>query len=211
MEPFHAVVLTVSLFVLTFFNPGANLFVVVANQPRIRDAGRESSPAWASATGDAFYSGLGLFGLATLITQCEAVFSLIKIGRRRLFIMVRLEQYSPPGDAANEHAPDADCRPVDIFFRRGLMTDLSNPQTVLFFISIFSVTLSAETPTWARLMAWAGIVLSSVIWRIFLSQAFSLPAVRRAYGRIQRIASRVIGAIIGMFALRLLYEGVTHR
>ncbi|MDI4748402.1 hypothetical protein MJL81_11295, partial [Salmonella enterica subsp. enterica serovar Anatum] len=26
MEPFHAVVLTVSLFVLTFFNPGANLF-----------------------------------------------------------------------------------------------------------------------------------------------------------------------------------------
>lgn len=37
------------------------------------------------------------------------------------------------------------------------------------------------------------------------------PAVRRAYGRIQRIASRVIGAIIGMFALRLLYEGVTHR
>ncbi|ELT5543122.1 LysE family transporter, partial [Salmonella enterica] len=101
--------------------------------------------------------------------------------------------------------------PWTIFFRRGLMTDLSNPQTVLFFISIFSVTLSAETPTWARLMAWAGIVLSSVIWRIFLSQAFSLPAVRRAYGRIQRIASRVIGAIIGMFALRLLYEGMTHR
>ncbi|WP_170980920.1 LysE family transporter, partial [Escherichia coli] len=46
--------------------------------------------------------------------------------------------------------------PWYIFFRRGLITDLSNPQTVLFFISIFSVTLNAETPTWARLMAWAG-------------------------------------------------------
>ena len=101
--------------------------------------------------------------------------------------------------------------PWYVFFRRGLLTDLSNPQTVLFFISIFSVTLSAETPTWARLMAWAGIVLSSVIWRIFLSQAFSLPAVRRAYGRIQRVASRVIGAIIGVFALRLIYEGIRHR
>lgn len=31
------------------------------------------------ALGDAFYSGLGLFGMATLITQCEEVFSLIKI------------------------------------------------------------------------------------------------------------------------------------
>lgn len=53
----------------------------------------------------------------------------------------------------------------------------------------------------------AGIVLASIIWRVFLSQAFSLPAVRRAYGRMQRVASRVIGAIIGVFALRLIYEG----
>lgn len=101
--------------------------------------------------------------------------------------------------------------PWYVFFRRGLITDLSNPQTVLFFISIFSVTLHAETPTWARLMAWAGIVLASIIWRVFLSQAFSLPAVRRAYGRMQRVASWVIGAIIGVFALRLIYEEVTQR
>ncbi len=82
---------------------------------------------------------------------------------------------------------------------------------VLFFISIFSVTLNAETPDWARLTAWAGIVLASVIWRIFLSQAFSLPAVRRAYGRMQSVASRVIGAIISVFALRLIYEGIVQR
>lgn len=125
--------------------------------------------------------------------------------------MVRLEQYSPPGDAANEHAPDADCRPVDDFLSPGINDRFIQSANRTVFYQYFSVTLSAETPTWARLMAWAGIVLSSVIWRIFLSQAFSLPAVRRAYGRIQRIASRVIGAIIGMFALRLLYEGVTHR
>jgi len=56
-------------------------------------------------------------------------------------------------------------------------------------------------------MAWAGIVLASIIWRVFLSQAFSLPAVRRAYGRMQRVASWVIG----VFALRLIYEGVTQR
>lgn len=73
------------------------------------------------------------------------------------------------------------------------------------------MTLSAETPTWARLMAWAGIVLASVIWRIFLSQAFSLPAVRRAYGRMQQVASRIIGMVIGLFALRLIYEGVTRQ
>ena len=101
--------------------------------------------------------------------------------------------------------------PWYIFFRRGLITDLANPQTVLFFISIFSVTLSPNTPTWAKLSAWLGIVLSSVIWRVFLSQAFSLPAVRRTYASMQRIASRAIGVVIGAFAIKLIYEGLTRR
>lgn len=209
MEPLHAVVLTVSLFVLTFFNPGANLFVVVQTSLA---SGRRAGviTGLGVATGDAFYSGWG-FWFGDARTQCEAVFSLIKIvgGAYLLWFAWSSIRHQATPQMSALQAPIA--APWTIFFRRGLMTDLSNPQTVLFFISIFSVTLSAETPTWARLMAWAGIVLSSVIWRIFLSQAFSLPAVRRAYGRIQRIASRVIGAIIGMFALRLLYEGVTHR
>lgn len=163
------------------------------------------------ALGDAFYSGLGLFGLATLITQCEEIFSLIRIvgGAYLLwFAWCSMHRLSTPQMSTLQQPISA---PWYVFFRRGLITDLSNPQTVLFFISIFSVTLHAETPTWARLMAWAGIVLASIIWRVFLSQAFSLPAVRRAYGRMQRVASRVIGAIIGVFALRLIYEGVTQR
>jgi amino acid exporter len=49
--------------------------------------------------------------------------------------------------------------------------------------------------------------MSSVIWRIFLSQAFSLSVVRRGYSRIQRVISKVIGAVVGAFALRLIYEG----
>ncbi|GCU65589.1 neutral amino-acid efflux system [Escherichia coli] len=60
-------------------------------------------------------------------------------------------------------------------------------------------------------MAGRGLCFNSLFWGVFLGQAFALPAGRRAYGRMQRVASRVIGAIIGVFALRLIYEGVTQR
>ena len=211
MDPLHAVYLTVGLFVITFFNPGANLFVVVQTSLA---SGRRAGvlTGLGVALGDAFYSGLGLFGLATLITQCGEIFSLIRIVGGACYYTTQTirdkRRHSTPQMSTLQQPISA---PWYVFFRRGLITDLSNPQTVLFFISIFSVTLHAETPTWARLMAWAGIVLASIIWRVFLSQAFSLPAVRRAYGRMQRVASRVIGAIIGVFALRLIYEGVTQR
>ena len=75
MDPLHAVYLTVGLFVITFFNPGANLFVVVQTSlASCRRAGVLTGLG--VALGDAFYSGLGLFGLATLITQCEEIFRL---------------------------------------------------------------------------------------------------------------------------------------
>ncbi|MBZ2227632.1 hypothetical protein K6496_19750 [Escherichia coli] len=58
---------------------------------------------------------------------------------------------------------------------------------------------------------WDALRMNMMISYQELVRTFPLPAVRRAYGRMQRVASRVIGAIIGVFALRLIYEGVTQR
>lgn len=206
MEPLHAIWVTIGLFVLTFFNPGANLFVVVQTS---LSSGRRAGvcTGLGVALGDAIYSGLGLFGMVALMTQFESLFSLIKIagGLYLLWYAYGVVRNQNDVQISALHTPFPGKGAV--FFRRGLITDLSNPQTVLFFISIFSVTLSADTPIWAKLLTWAGIVLSSVLWRIFLSQAFSLSVVRRAYSRIQRVASKIIGAVVGIFALRLIYEG----
>lgn len=56
MDPLHAVYLTVGLFVMTFFNPGANLFVVVQTSLA---SGRRAGvlTGLGVALGDAFYSG----------------------------------------------------------------------------------------------------------------------------------------------------------
>lgn len=175
MDPLHAVYLTVGLFVITFFNPGANLFVVVQTSLA---SGRRAGvlTGLGVALGDAFYSGLGLFGLATLITQCGEIFSLIRIvgGAYLLWFAwcSSMRRHSTPQMSTLQQPISA---PWYVFFRRGLITDLSNPQTVLFFISIFSVTLHAETPTWARLMAWAGLCSHQLSGESFLVRRFLCP------------------------------------
>lgn len=72
MEPLHAVVLTVSLFVLTFLTPARTCLWWCKPTASGRRAGVITGLG--VALGDAFYSGLGLFGMATLITQCEEIF-----------------------------------------------------------------------------------------------------------------------------------------
>lgn len=78
MDPLHSIAVTLFLFVLTFFNPGANLFIVVqttlsSGQKAVLTCGYGVVP------GNAIYPGLGLFGLVTLMHEFGAFFSLIKV------------------------------------------------------------------------------------------------------------------------------------
>ncbi|HWZ73796.1 MAG TPA: LysE family transporter [Casimicrobiaceae bacterium] len=97
------------------------------------------------------------------------------------------------------------------YFTRGLVTDLANPQTVLFFASIFAVTLTPDTPTWAKAVSWIGIVVTSMLWRSLLSVALSHHRVRRAYKRAQVPMERLVGVPLGAFGARLLIRGVSER
>jgi amino acid exporter len=96
-------------------------------------------------------------------------------------------------------------------FLRGFITDLANPQTVLFFASIFAVTLTASTPVWARILSWFGIVAASAVWRVLLSFAFSRERVRSTYSRWQHAIERVVGAAFAAFGARLIAEGISRR
>lgn len=138
MDEIHVIILTIGLFVLTFINPGANLLVVVQTS---LSSGKNAGllTGLGVALGDAIYSGLGLFGMAALIAEGGALFSAIKIGGGLYLVwyaynMVRHRQELHMGMGA---VATSSITPWYVFFRRGLLTDLSNPQTVL-FLSVFS-------------------------------------------------------------------------
>jgi amino acid exporter len=210
MEFAHSALLAVGLFALTFLSPGPNLLVVLQSS---LSAGRAAGIATGLgvAVGDAVYAGLGLSGVAAVITAGGLLFSVIKIlgGAYLIWIGIRLLLNSKPMQL--DFAFQGTRLSLARHFRRGLVTDLANPQTVLFFASIFSVTLNAATPLWAKIAAWAGIVATSMVWRAGLSHAFSLPWVRRGYVRVQRSTERLAGIALGAFGARLVSEGVSHR
>lgn len=206
----HSVILTVGLFALTFLSPGPNLFVVVqASLVAGRSAG--FAAGLGVAVGDGIYAGLGLLGMATLIARSGELFSAVQVvgGLYLLWLAWKLVRRHPPA-RLDDLAP-APKRSLGGHFMRGLMTDLANPQTVLFFASIFALTQSGSTPSWARLLAWLGILGASLLWRSFLSVAFSRRRMRIAYGRWQRGIERIAGILLASFGARLLLDGICRR
>ncbi len=209
MDPLHSIIITLFLFILTFFNPGANLFIVVQTT---LSSGKKAglTCGYDVVLGNAIYSGLGLFGLVTLMSEFGALFSLIKVlgGLYLLYYAISVFKNKTQLNLSTENITEH--FPKGVYFRRGLISDLSNPQTVLFFMSIFSTTISPSTPLWTKLVIWLGIVLASLIWRIILCQTFSLSSVRRSYSRIHKVVGKVVGLILGTLATRLICQGVTE-
>lgn len=207
MDPISGIFLTLGLFGLAFLNPGANLFVVVQTT---LSSGRKAGVICASGVvfGDAIYSGLGLFGLNALMTQFEHLFSFVKIFGGLYLLWYAWTVFHNEKQLDVVHDKGEHKEKSWVFFRRGLISDLSNPQTVLFFVSIFSITLTPETPLWVKLVTWVSIVLLSLVWRLFLCYAFSTHKARMIYSRISQTAGKVISIILSALALKLIYQGV---
>jgi len=210
MDALHASIATVGLFALTFLVPGANLLVVVQSS---LSGGRAAGIAAGIgvAAGDGIYAGLGLFGMSALITEGGTLFHGIKIlgGLYLIWFGIRLFGSRTPLALSGKSMSTAGT--LFGYFTRGLVTDLANPQTVLFFVSIFAVTLTANTPMWVKGASWFGIVAASVLWRSLLSVTLSHDRVRHAYERVGLPMERLAGIALGAFGARLLVQGVSQR
>ena len=210
MTPSHSVLVTIGLFGLTFLSPGPNLLIVVQSS---LSSGRAAGIAagLGVAVGDAIYAALGLFGMAALIAESGDLFAVVKVagGLYLLWLAWRMLKGGSAAridvDAAKPGAATAN------LFVRGLVTDLANPQTVLFFASIFAVTLTPTTPAWAKALSWLGIVAVSATWRSLLSFAFSRRRIRTLYARSQRAIERFAGVAFAAFGAKLIVEGISVR
>lgn len=206
---YHAVVTAVGLFALTFLSPGPNLFLIV--QTSLSQGKSAGMAAGAGvATGDAIYAALGLVGMATIISTSHTIFAVIQIlgGAYLLWYGFNLFRQARGGTrAVIGDAAIAAPAYTRANFRRGMITDLANAQTALFFVSIFSVTITPSTQWTTKLAIWLGITVTSLLWRTVVSLAFSHPLVRRGYMRLQAHLEQLVGVVLMGFGLKLIYGG----
>ncbi len=207
---YHAVLTAIGLFALTFLSPGPNLFLIV--QTSLSQGKSAGIAAGAGvATGDAIYAALGLVGMATIIATSHTVFACIQIlGGAYLiwygFNLFRQARGRTKAVIGNTAAPISAVS-ASVNFRRGMITDLANAQTALFFVSIFSVTITPSTQWPTKLAIWVGISLTSLLWRVMVSLAFSRPLVRRGYMHVQAYLEQLVGVVLMGFGVKLIIGG----
>ncbi len=89
-------------------------------------------------------------------------------------------------------------------FRVGFMTSALNPKIALFYGSVFATALP-PSPSWVHVASAVAVVyFNSIIWHTSLAVVFSQKAVQQAWLRNFARLSKVSGAVVGAFGLRLI-------
>ena len=202
MEYLNSILLVMGLFLLGVVSPGPN-FLVVIQQSLSKGHKAGIVTGLGVALGDFLYAAAGLFGLAALIGLSGWLFGLIKFlgGAYMVYLGIKMIKNSRKADfikiKKEVNYSLTKC------FRLGIITDLANPKTIIFFASIFATTIKPDTPKWVLGGMLIGIVLTSITWRIGLSYMFSRNLFRVFYMKFRKWIEAAFGMFLILFGIKL--------
>lgn len=188
---------------VAMISPGPNFFVVTQTSvTRSRREGVLSALGVAAAA--ALWSGAAVLGVSLLFETTAWLYAVVKVLGGAYLIYLGLRSWRRAGmllaAPAQVRTPPSGWRA----FRVGFTTNLTNPQSVVFFGSIFAALLPAGSPVWLRAAAVGVVVFNALWWHLTLALAFSTRRVQGVYGALKRPLDYLLGGVLVLLGARLV-------
>jgi RhtB (resistance to homoserine/threonine) family protein len=196
--------------ILSGLSPGPDFFLVMKNSLGF---GRRIGIATALGVASAlfFHVTYTVLGFTYIIEKIPSVFIAIKIAGALYLLWLGFhairsakqnKEQEKQGLKINEN------KNVKQGFREGFICNVLNPKAALFFLSIFSQFISADTASWVRWAYGTEIVIAVGLWFIFISTVISYQKFRHYYERYSHWFDRCLGAILIYFAVFIAYSTI---
>ena len=111
----------------------------------------------------------------------------------------------------NRHQAQDDLNTVEApksYFMQGLLTNLSNPKTLIYFSSVFSLALSSSASDYLKAQLAVIIPLQTFITFTLLMLLISHPKIKEAYQRSGSYIDMISGGLFLIFAVWLWYDAL---
>jgi threonine efflux protein len=89
-------------------------------------------------------------------------------------------------------------------YMQGVLTNLTNPKTIVYFGSIFALFMRPGTPGWVQMTAISIVIVDTVLWYGAVAVLFSRRIVQQRFAAVQRPIHRLAGAAMIAFGGRLM-------
>jgi len=194
---------------LSVMSPGSN-FVVVMETAVVHRTRAALAVVFGIATGDLLWSLAALLGLSAVFALWPWLYGAMKIFGGAYLVYLGVMTWRSQGLPRAEKSPDVDrpptTRSLASAYGRGLLTTLTNPKSVVYWGSIFTLFLKPDMPIWVQSSAVGIGVVDALLWYGAVAFLFSTGFVQRFYTRVQRWIRRITGAVMIGFGAKMLFD-----
>lgn len=199
--------LTVALVhLLAVASPGPDFAIVLRESV---SNGRQAGiwTALGVGSGILLHVGYCLLGIGLIVSQSIVLFNLLKwlAAAYLIYIGIRALQARPADPAGAELAPLA-ARSPRAAFARGFVTNGLNPKATLFFLSLFTLVISPQTPLLVQAGYGLYLALATAVWFCAVALLFSQARVRRGFVRLGHWFDRLMGAVLVGLGIKVAFS-----
>jgi threonine efflux protein len=191
-----------AIWLLAVVSPGP-AFIVLSQLAAGRSRAAALGAAFGIALGAMVFAVLTLWGLAVVVTQIAWLGTALRVAGALYLVYLGLALFTSAAERLPE--PPKATREGDTFagFRTGLLTSLTNPKTIAFFVSLFAVALPPALTLAGKLVLLAGGFTIEISWYVLVALALSTGRLRALYARARKGIERLLGAALVLLGVRL--------
>ncbi len=209
MQSYWPEFLTVAIVhLLAVASPGPD-FAVMVRQALCQSRRNALITALGIGAGILVHVTYSLLGIGLIIQQSLVLFSILKVVGALYLTWIAIQCLRSKGGSIHVDTSTTVRQSSLAAFRLGFLTNALNPKATLFFVSLFSVLISPQTPIAIQTGYGLYIAVATGLWFTLVAVFFAQPRVRRAFSRFGHWLDRMMGGILLLLAGQLLFSTVT--
>jgi RhtB (resistance to homoserine/threonine) family protein len=195
------ILVVVSVTAVVMVIPGPDMILVLGNTfVRGRAAGLQT--AMGILLGNLVHITYCMLGIGLLISRSIVAFSVLKYAAAAYLIYLGITSFrsgSTTLDVSGDHGP----RRSRWWFVQGFVNNLLNPKGALFYLGVFTMVITPQTPASVMLLLIVSMMLVSASFWVFFVYTLDRPIIRGTIERSQKVATRVFGALLVLMGIRV--------
>ena len=207
IEQYFVEFITISLLhTIAVISPGPD-FAIVLRQSIVYNTRAGLMTSLGIAVGILIHVAYCLMGIGVIISQSIFLFNIIKYMGAAYLIFLGLKALLSKKNQINPVNQNLSVEEKQTgllsAFLVGLMTNIFNPKATLFFLAIFTSTVSTSTPLAIQSIYGLWLALVTFIWFGSVALFLSHDAVRNRLSSLQHMINRFLGAALLTMGLRV--------
>lgn len=191
-------------------SPGPS-FVLVSRIAISRSRLDGLAAALGMGIGGVAFSILALAGLTALLSQLEWLYLVLKVAGGAYLVYIAFKIWRGAREPIHVGDAGSDHRALARSFTTALLTQVSNPKTIVVYASIFAALLPKTVPLGLIFAVPIGVFAVEAGWYTVVALAFSAKHPRRLYLAAKTWIDRLAGTVMAGLGVQLVTSGLADR